>query len=198
MESRSVYDELRALASGTLVPEEAAALRKRCAEEPDLKALLDEIIEIHALTEPGQSAPPPCRLSFEDMEGALAPQRAWRMVLRRAGAVAAAVLVLVGAGVFLTRAITGRSHRPDGGEAGRPLALAAIPRAAETAIDDGPEVPAVLAGYRPVLEGQVQWLSTLEAAKAVSRASSRPVLLFIHHPACCICADMRSVTFTDS
>ena len=125
----------------------------------------------------GNLAPPPCRLSFEDVVGALAPKRAWRMVLRRVVA-AAAVLVLVGTGFFLARTISGRFGPPDGGEAGRPLRLAAIPPAAEAADVPGAEVPAALADYRPVEGGKVQWFPSFAAAEAVARASSRPVLPF--------------------
>ena len=195
MERRTIHDELDAMASGTLSPEEAAALRKRCAEDPALGALLEEFLDPRPQAQ-GESAPPPCRLSFEDVVGALAPKRAWRMVLRRVVA-AAAVLVLVGTGFFLARTISGGFGRSDGGEAGRPLRLAAIPPAAEAAVP-GTEVPAALADYRPVQGGKVEWFPSFAAAEAVARASSRPVLLFIFHPACCICTDMREGTFTDA
>ncbi|MCU0726067.1 MAG: thioredoxin family protein [Planctomycetes bacterium] len=197
MERGSLYDEMFALASGTLSPEEAAALRQRCGMDPELRALLEGFLEVHALTEGGDSPPPACRLSFEDVMGAPVPQRAWRKVLRRALATAAAVLVLVGTGFFLTRAIPGRHHRPGGGEAGRPLVLAAIPPAGEAAPETGPEIPDALADYRPVLGGKVQWLPSIEAASTLARTTSRPVLLFLYHPACCICTDMRDGTFAD-
>jgi hypothetical protein len=190
-------DELFALASGTLSPEEAAALRQRCVEDPGLRALLEEFLEVFALTEEGAAPPPACRLSFEDVMGASVPQRAWRKVLRRVMATAAAVLVFVGAGFLMARAISGRHVRPGGGEAGRPLTLAAIPPADEAALEEGPEIPDALADYRPVLGGRVQWLPSIEAASTLARTTSRPVLLFLYHPACCICTDMRDGTFAD-
>ncbi len=198
MGSRLSYDEFRALVSGTLPAEEERRIRERCEADPALKADLEQFVEVQALTAPGDAPPPPCPLDFEAVLGALAPRRAWRMVLRRTWRVAAAVLVLVVGGALLALAISDRQNRSDGGEAGRPLLLAAIPPAAEAPAESGPDVPAMLADYRPVKEGRVQWISSLEAAKAVAQATARPVLLFVYHPSCPVCGQMEAVTFRDT
>ncbi|MBD3162447.1 MAG: DUF255 domain-containing protein, partial [Candidatus Latescibacteria bacterium] len=216
MNERTLIDELRALLAGTLPFEEEERLRERCATDPELRALLDELAEVHALTAPvAEETPPPCRLTFLEMEGTLVPQRAGRMVLRRAWRVAAAVLVFVVGGFVLSRAFIDRedgagddtavapapgpaSDRTSGGEAGRqPLVLAAIPPEEPAEPDPGPRIPEVLATYRPVKDGAIQWIDTFAEAAAMARVSSRPVLLFLHYETCPWCIEMREGALSD-
>ncbi|MHC4473485.1 MAG: hypothetical protein ACYS99_21275 [Planctomycetota bacterium] len=192
MSERSPIDEIHALAAGSLSSEEEARLRERCAADPGLQALLESYLEAYALTESADVEPPPCRTTFEEVVGTYVPQRAWRMVLRRHWRVAAAVLVLVVGAYAL-------SHALPGGEAGRePLALAAIPLREMPEDETGVEVPDLAADYRPVEGGEIRWIDSLETAKAMARVSSRPVLLFIHHPTCPACLEMRDDAFRDS
>ena len=159
---RTLVDELHALAAGTLNSEEEARLRERCAADPELQALLESYLEAYALTAPGDVEPPPCRTDFSELEDAYVPQRAWRMVLRRPLRVAAAVLVLVTGFYVVSRVMSGS---PDGGEAGREnLVLAAIPVREIPEIEAGIEVPELLATYRPVEEGAIQWVESYEMA----------------------------------
>ena len=173
MEGRSLHDDVHALVSGTLSPEEEQRLRERCETDPRLRALLAEYREVHALTAAGDEEPPPCRTAFGDVMGALEPHRAWRMDLRRTWRAVAAVLVLAVGGAFLIRAISDRSHRSAGGEAGRPLQLAAIRLRAEAAPEKEPEVPEVLAEYRPVENGEIPGEGSLPMTSTIARRSRR-------------------------
>jgi hypothetical protein len=194
MKKRSLIDEMRALAAGSLTSGEERRLRARCETDPESQALLEDILEVYALTASGDVEPPPCRLEFSGVMGALAPHRARRAVLRRFLRVAAAVLVLVGLGALVSQLMPGK---PGGGEIGRELVLLAIPLDAEQLPDSGPEIPEILASYRPVADGRIQWIESMETALAMSRVSSRPVLLFLHHPTCPSCKQMIRQTFTD-
>jgi hypothetical protein len=195
MDGRSLYDELRALAAGTLSSEEEKRLRQRCAEDAELGRQLEDFLEVYAGTETAE--PPPCRVTFEEVEGALASRRVWREVLRRYWRVAAAVLVLVGGGLLLGSWLV--APRGDGGP-GRgagALVLASIPVADSELPAVETELPASLADYHPVSGGEIHWIDSFEKARAVARLSSRPVLLFIHHPTCPICIRMKAEVFAD-
>ncbi len=194
MKERTPIDEMRALAAGSLTSEEEGRLRARCEADPGLRGLLEEVLEVFALTEPGDVEIPPCRLEFEGVLGALAPHRARRAVLRRLLRVAVAVLVLVVGAFLLSRVIPDESG---GGEAGRELVLKAIPLDAEEPSGTGPEIPGVLAGYRPVEGNAIRWIHSFGTALAAARVSSRPVLLFLYHPTCPACRWMEEHPFSD-
>jgi len=202
MDRRTLIDEMHALAEGSLTPEDEARLRSRCEANPQLRRLLEQVLEVHTLTQVADAEPPACRLTFEDLEGAFALPRTRRTVLRLVARAVAAVLVLAVGAYFLADVFTGRPHRPDGGEAGRALVLTAIPldRAAApgagTVPDTVPEIPEVLADYQPVEHEQIRWIHSFATAAAIARVSSRPVLLFLHHPTCPGCLKMREDTFT--
>ena len=198
MEERLFIDEMHALANGLLSSEEEERLRQRCAADPELQALLEDYLEVHALTECADEPAPPSRLTFEEVEGAFVPQRTRRMVLHRVMRVAAAVLVLVGGGLLLSYAFSPIDpiDRPEGRPAG-PLFLAEIPLRAKVAEPLAtPKIPTSLAEYRPVVDGKIRWISDLDQAKAMARASSRPVLLFLEYPSCPWCIEMHDDTFT--
>jgi len=202
MDRRTLIDEMHAMAEGSLPPEDEARLRSQCEADPDLKQLLEQVLEVHLLTEVADAEPPACLLTFEDLSGAFVTPRTWRTVLRPVARAAAAVLVLAVGVYFLADVLTGRPVRPIGGEAGRTLVLSAIPldRAEEpgagVATDVVSEVSAVLADYRPVKDEEILWIDSFETAAAMARFSSRPVLLFLHHPTCPACRQMRDNTFT--
>jgi hypothetical protein len=46
-------------------------------------------------------------------------------------------------------------------------------------------------------EDGIRWIESFDTARAVARLSSRPVLLFIYHPTCPWCLQLRDETFTD-
>jgi hypothetical protein len=203
MDKRTLIDEMHLLAEGSLPPEDETRLRSRCEANPELRQLLEQILEVHALTEIIVDAEPPaCRLTFEDLERTFALPRARRTVLPLAVGAVAAVLVLTVGAFFLARVLTGRPHRPDGGETGRALVLSAIPLertvapGAGSVPDADPEVLTVLADYQPLKDEQIQWIDSFATATAMARVSSRPVLLFLHHPTCPWCIEMREDTFT--
>lgn len=192
MDGRTLIDEFFALANGSLAPEEERRLRERCAADPRLRAALEEYLEVHALTEPGAAAVPPCRLEFAEVESALAT-RVRRGVLRRFVRIAAAVLVLVVGGLYLSRVTTEGTGPGDAGA----VALRAIPLSTEEVAPPSGEAAETLANYSPVEDGKIRWISSYEAARTAARLGSRPVFLYIYHPTCPYCLKMDRSTFTD-
>ncbi len=87
--------------------------------------------------------------------------------------------------------------------AARAVTVTSIPEHALQALDldvlaDVEAAAGVLAAFEPLRDGEPQWLGSLDEGRAVARVTGRPVLLFIHHPTCPICLDLKSKTFTDA
>lgn len=188
-----LLEQVRALAEGRLAPPEADALLRRAAADAEDAALVDAFREVHAVTAVLDDEVPPCRVRFEDVEARLR-SGGGRVLRPWAWRVAAAVLIgAVAAGSYVAlrtpEAATvrlGSVHLAASPSAPDPLAAAAL-RAA------GP-----LADYVPLREGEPQWLASLDDGRAVARATGRPVLLFIHHPTCPMCLELRGETFQDA
>ena len=147
MNGRSLYDELKALASGTLSSEEEARLRKRCEKEPELQRQLEDYLDAHAATQFLPDAPP-CRVDFDEVESALASRRVWREVLRRSWRIAAAVLVLVGSALLMSQWFTAGDGGDGPGREVGPLVLASIPFFDIELPESRTKLPAALADYR--------------------------------------------------
>jgi len=196
MNGRSLFDELKALASGTLSSEEEACLRKRCEKDQELRRQLEDYLEAHAATEPLPDAPP-CRVTFDEVESALASRRVWREVLHRSWRIAAAVLVLVGGALLMSQWFAAGDGGDGSGRGAGPLVLASIPFSAIELPESRTKLPTALADYRPTRKGEVQWIDSFAGARTVARLSSRPVLLFRHHPTCPACRSMKKDVFGD-
>jgi len=197
MNERSLFDELCALASGTLSSEEEAGLRERCASDPELQRQLEDYLDAHAATEMLPDAAPPCRVTFDEVEGALASRRVWREVLHRYWRVAAAVLVLVGGGLLMSQWFAAGDGGDGPGREAGPTVLASIPLTVDELPEHETKLPKALADYRPLREGEIQWIDSFAEAQVVARLSSRPVLLFRHHPTCPACLSMKKDVFGD-
>jgi hypothetical protein len=197
MSGSTLFDKLKALAAGTLSSEEETKLRERCAADPELQRTLDEYLEVHAAPEVLGEAAPPCRVDFEVVEGALAERRVRKTVFHRYWRVAAAVLVLVGGAVALgSWFVAGNGGEGTGREAGT-LVLASIPESSAADWEEEAELPALLGDYRPVMEGKISWIDSFKDARTLARLTSRPVLLFVHHPTCPTCISMKKDVFGD-
>ena len=191
-----LLETVRALAEGRLEPDATAALLLRAAADPEDAALVAAFREVHAVTavldDRAAPEPPPCRVSFDDVEERIGA-RPTGVVHSWWGRAAAAVLL----GAVALGAWT----------IGRPPAtvtvrLTAVPLG--HIADSDPRAGAALAAaapladYQPLRDGEPQWLASLDQGRAVARATGRPVLLFIHHPTCPMCLDLKGETFQDA
>jgi hypothetical protein len=186
-----LLDDVRALAEGRLSPEEADALLRRAAANPEDAALVEAFAEVHAMTAVIDDEPPPCTVRFEDVEARIADSS--RPILRP-WALRAAAAVLVAAAAVGGWALT-RPSVPT-------VRLAAVSATAVVPADPlaaaGLRAAGPLADYQPLRDGEPQWLESLDDGRAVARVTGRPVLLFIHHPTCPACLDLRGETFQDA
>lgn len=198
MERTSDLDRLRAWLDGRLAASERARLERELDRDPELAELAERLRDVFALTA-AEVEPPPCRVTFADLERRFAPQAAlWP---RRA---AAAALILAG-GAASFWALRG------GGPAPAPEPTAELPAAApvvqlatlSVAPEPEPEkprppawVPEVLASYDPRGPAGIAWLHDQRTATFVSRAAERPVLVLGSLPDCPWCARLRAEVFT--
>jgi Thioredoxin-like len=186
-------DEFRKLVEGRLTASQEADLRARCDGDPALQAALDEFLEAHALTKAAEVVPPVCRVHFEEIESRLDSEGRTRALTRAA----AAIFVL--AVSTLTWAFWPETATPtpnaNANAAATFVALASIPLSPEDTPPVSPEIPEFLCTYRPVNCAGIQWLTSLENAKAASKVSGRPILLFLQHPTCPACKTMLDDTY---
>lgn len=178
-------EEVRAWVEARLEPERAARLEEELARDAELREFAQAYREVWILTEDAQGPAVHSQLSFEDLELRLEERRPapWLSV-----AAAAAVVLLV-AGLFLREALR-RSGPPR-------LRLEAIPMQAEAPSELAP-LPAWLADYRPVREGEIQWISDLAVGVQLSQLCGAPLLIWGAHETCPICARMGDTTFVDA
>ena len=183
MSERGSFDDYRDLLDGRLDPAEAARLRALINADPALSTGFDAYAPVHAAT--GADAPAPATsLTFERLDAARRASRIRRLAPWMA---AAAALLLVAVGVAALRP-----------SAPRTLALKAIPLL-PAAIPAGPEVamPALLADWRPVADGKVRWLASVDEGRAVARVVGRPMLLWVYYPSCPVCVEWDRNSFGD-
>jgi hypothetical protein len=64
--------------------------------------------------------------------------------------------------------------------------------------EPGTSVPAMLADWRPVADGKVRWLPTIDEGRAVARATDHPILLWVYHPDCPVCIQWDRTSFRDA
>ena len=181
----TAHDEFRDLIEGRLDALAAARLRARIDSDPALKTEFDAFAAVHALTGPALVPAPVCGLTFEKLDAA---RRAGRVRRLRPWAAAAAALLVVASGVAAWQRLTPHEVR---------LRAIALHVPAASAAPTRERVPAALAGYRPVADGTVRWIDSLETGRAVARATNRPLLLWIYHPSCPICVDWDRDAFRD-
>lgn len=173
-------DRVRDLVEGRLHDVEAWRLRQEA--DPELAALVDAYRDLDAMVEAALSH------AASTLE---APPRV-RAPRRRRAALVAAALVLAALGAWR---LAPSAPPPSVVE------LRAI-RLSDLAAD--PEAPtlsssaiATLADWRPVEGGTIRWLGSLPEAQEIARATQRPVLLFVSHPACPLCRQLRTDSFGD-
>jgi hypothetical protein len=170
------FDDFQRLLDGRLDAAAAARLQERLDVEPALRAEFDAYREVHAFTAPSVGSTPPSVVSFERVDGARRAQRARRL---RPWMAMAATLLVAAAGVAAyvhaqPSVVTLRAIRMN------------------TTMDSPPvrNVPSMLATYRPVSDGRVNWITSLPDARAVSRATGRPLFVWVYHQQCPMCIEL--------
>jgi hypothetical protein len=192
-------EEFRDHLDGRLDQAAASRLRARLVADRALAADFEAYAAVHAFTAPAASAPA-CGVSFERVDAA---RRTGGLRRMRPWLAAAAAVLVVAAGAAAWR----RSH-PEPVE----VTLHAISLAAATQTPTQPstqtasasasataaEIPALLATYRPVEDGTVRWIASLDEGRAIARAAGRPIFLWIYHPSCPVCVEWDNGAFRDA
>jgi hypothetical protein len=106
-------------------------------------------------------------------------------------AIAAGILVVSGALLFFVNAA--RAPRTDALE---PLDLRTIPLAGAVSNDE-PAIPAMLASYRPVADGGIQWVRDLSQANELASATGRPLLLYMRFKTCAKAERVEATVLSD-
>jgi hypothetical protein len=200
MKDDSTYDRIRAWVRGTAPEHEARAFERVLASQRDLARAAEEFREVHEMTRPLRDEVPASRLQFADLEARIAADESARRprLVRRA---AAWIGIAFAAAAAITLAIA-LANRPRAAQA-EELRLTAIAldgagtrdRGAAGAVSD--DLPATLASYEPVRDGQVSWITDVGQARAIARAVDRPVLLFGMFETCPLCRQMKAEGLRD-
>lgn len=184
---RTFLDRARSLLDGSLDPGEADALRREISADPALRAEVDALRDVLALTAAAGDAPS-ARVTAEDVLSRARP------VLRlRPWAAAAAALLVAAAGIA---AVTMRHRTADvtlaGLRSGPPF-----PAAARAEPVTAP-FPGALAEYEPVTPTSPNWITDLAAGRAMSQETGRPMLVWVNFEGCPLCVQLDRETFTDA
>ena len=192
-EGRPDLETLRAWAAGELPEAERAAFERRLVDDPELGALAEAWADVVRVTGAALQDAPTSRTRFEDIERRLDAEES-PFVQAFPRRVAAAVLIGLLAGGGLLAALAG-------GPAPRPtVTLESIPLVAEAPPMD-PATDALvgrLMDYRPIADGSIAWIDTIEEGRAIADASGRLLLLWGIHPTCPFCKRMRETTLLEA
>lgn len=187
---RPPLETVRAWVEGTLSPRERDAFGAAMAADRGLADLVASYADVHAAT---VDPAPPCPVTADALRLDAPPVRTPVLtLLRRAAPIAAALLVVAGAAFALSRMAP--SEPSLGPVEGGTLSLRAIRAAAH---EPPPAPPAIAALYTPATDGRLAFLEDYDEARAVARASSRPLLVFLSMEGCPICNGMRAQAFRD-
>lgn len=189
----STFDRLRAHADGTMPNAERVRFEAEIARDPELARLAAELRAVWVATAPGLGVAAASRSTFDDVVARGRPGEfgairapAWR----RRAAVAAILLVLVPVAWAAWRFV--QRHQAAVVEL-RALPLSAGSERAESDVS----VPAVLASWSPVENGEIRWLESLDLAREVSAAVRRPIFVYGYVESCPICRGFQAREFQD-
>lgn len=188
-EDVSMFDELRRFTAGLMSVEERARLEAELQRDPELARLAANFKAVWLATENGARPWPTSRTEFETIAERVADDArsgGWR---RR---VAAAILFF---GVATIAWFAWRGLRSQESHVVELLAIPwsqIRPIARENAV-----IPAVLADWSPVQDGQIRWLESLDEARAISAVVSRPIFVYGYIDSCPICQGFQRGEFQD-
>jgi hypothetical protein len=190
IEDLSTFDRMRRFAAAEMSSEERARFEAELERDPDLARLAADFELVWSATAGALLPPFESRTRFEEIIARVGPEESRLHRWRRRAAAAAVVL----AAATMAWSVWRRTVVP----AETVVELHAIPWPGNTSTPARPaSVPAVLANWSPVQDGQIRWLESLDEARAVSAAVSRPVFVYGYVEECPICQGFQRNEFQD-
>ncbi len=186
MNERTHIDRLRAFLQGKLSRDEHESFERELARDAELRRRVEELRAVWSATAVLGELTPVSATSWEALAQRVEVDTRHRRVRR----IAAALILIVPLAVLAYRAWPARASEPVFVRSSLVDAPARAPQAPAP-------VPALLAGYAPVRDGSIQWLSSLDEARELADAVGRPVLVFGFVPGCPWCKTLREESFVD-
>lgn len=187
LEDASMFDELRRFAVGEMSPAEMQDMRERMRRDQDFARTANDFVEVWNATASGLAPVVASRASFDDIVARAGADKAGRSAPIRRVAAAAVVLALSAAAWFGWREW---KHRV--------VELHTIPWPTNAPIAaENKALPAVLADWSPIQDGHIRWLESMDEARAISAAVSRPIFVYGYIDTCPICLGFQEKEFKD-
>ncbi|MEO6711137.1 MAG: thioredoxin family protein [Planctomycetota bacterium] len=185
----SMFDELRRYTTGAMAPEERAQFEALLRHDPELARLAVEFGEVWSATASGVSPALVSRSRFDEIAPRLGLARVPSAWPRRVAA--AAVFLALATGAWF-------AWHQLRSSADVVVELHAIPWNVPAPLPpENAAAPEVLASWSPVEDGRIRWLDSLDEARAVSAAVSRPIFVFGYVEQCPICQGFLRNEFQD-
>jgi hypothetical protein len=186
----SPLDELRRFAAGEMSSEARARFELELKRDPELARLASDFLVVWRATASGLGPIAASRTSFDDLLARADAVEPSRHTWRRRAAAAAVCIALAAIGWAALRYSRSASTGV--------VELHSIPwNEGSSAPAENAAVPAVLASWSPVENGQIRWLDSLDEARAVSTAVSRPIFVYGYIDGCPICQGFQRNEFQD-
>ena len=177
MANQYTLEDIRAWAEGRLDAEARGSFERELASDAELRSLAEAYSDVHQLSQGEAVAVPASQLEYASVAGDL---EEWSdgpvMTLPRLIAVAASLVAMFG----ITSWWGSRDQLETNYE---PVNLLTIPLTTQE-LSSSPELPATLASYHPVSNGEIQWVRETEEADRLASATGRPLLVFGRYAKC--------------
>jgi len=179
---------IRAWSDGNLDENARAQFEKQLASDSELRAVAEAYRDVHHMSDGEGDALPTSALQLEELEASIESEAVRRLVpLYRSLAIAAGILALAGAAWLWNG--SDRSTRRE------PVKLVTIPLSTNE-LSASVALPATLANYHPVADGEIQWVREAEEADRIASATGRPLLVFGRYSQCGL-ADEKELSMTE-
>lgn len=181
-------ERIRDWVLGRLGPEERERFEAELESDRELAQLAEGYRDVHRWTEPA-GVVPACHASLDELDRRV-DQVVGAEPVRERGAdfpwrrVAAAAGLLVAAGALYVTT-------PDAPVYDRPVELRTIPLTAGVDVDE-PVLPATLASYRPVDQGNIQWVEDPDEAARLAAITGRPMLVYHRYRQCNVADEVEA------
>ncbi|MDZ4773051.1 MAG: thioredoxin family protein [Planctomycetota bacterium] len=188
LEDDSMFDELRRFARGAMSSAETEQIRERMRLDPEFARAANEFVDVWNATASGLGLVAASRTSFEEIVERAGLEGTRRRGLRRRVAAAAFVAVGLSAAAWF-------AWKP---AVPRVVELHTIPWSPNPPIvPENKALPTLLADWSPVQDGHIRWLESMDEARAISAAVSRPIFVYGYIDSCPICKGFEANEFQD-